>query len=94
MAKPRKEEAGWSRLPDEWTPSPELLNWAVLKRPDLSLEEIKDQAEIFTEHWQNKRDNAEKKDWNRAFQTWIRRATAPRRPYNYRPPGGSGGLVV
>jgi hypothetical protein len=86
----------FSRLPDDWNPSPELMIWAQIKRPDLTLPAIEDEVENFKEFWFNARGkHAEKKDWDRAFQTWIRRA-ANRRQYSspYKSLNQPGGDVV
>lgn len=90
---PPKQDTGWSRLPQDWQPSAELMEWARGKRTDMTLEEIKDETENFLEFWLNKQGrDAQKKDWNRTYQTWMRRAVTRRRP-GYRPPD-NGGVVL
>lgn len=90
----RKEDSAWSRLPDDWKPSAHLLAWATEKRPDLTPSEIQDETENFLEFWTNTQGTkAEKRDWDRAFQTWMRKANVRFRRAGYQPPS-NGGLVV
>lgn len=90
----RQRIEGWYRLPEDWTPTPELLDWAQKKRPDLYHSEVLDEVENFTEFWHNKQGKeAEKKDWDRAFQTWIRKCNVRFRRPGHQPPS-HGGLVV
>jgi hypothetical protein len=80
----RKDEAEWTRLAEDWKPSLMLMAWAKMKRADLSASQIEDEIENFLEYWINKPGKAgEKKDWDRAFQTWIRKATIRYKPKNY-----------
>lgn len=83
----RKDETAWHRLPEDWQPSAELIAWAKAKRPDMTLSQLEDEAENFREYWHNKRGKeGEKKDWDRAFQTWIRNARTRYTPGQPRPP--------
>jgi len=58
------------RLPDDWQPSNELLEWAKQQRPDLdTLTEI----DNFCDYWHAESGaRASKLDWNAAFRRWIR----------------------
>jgi hypothetical protein len=58
------------RLPDDWRPSPELMNWAIKERPDISCTA---QVDAFRDYWMAKagKDGA-KLDWDATFRNWIR----------------------
>lgn len=59
-----------TRLPKDWEPSPELVNWATAERPDLDL---KVATESFVDFWVAKagKDGA-KLDWVATYRNWIR----------------------
>lgn len=91
----RKDETAWTRLPEDWQPSAELMQWAIGKRPDMTRTDIQDEVENFKEYWDNKRGKAgEKKDWDRAFQTWMRNTRQRYKPRFQQQHNSSGGGVV
>ena len=64
-----KPTAG-SRLPSDWTPSPELKAFAASKRPDLSFDEtVAKFRDYFTAAPGVK---GRKLDWNATFRNWVR----------------------
>ena len=65
-----------SRIPADWRPSPDEIQWAKAERPDIDL---KTEIESFRDHWTSKpgKDGV-KTDWPTTFRNWIRRAYAPR----------------
>jgi hypothetical protein len=69
--KPARSPRG-TRLPETWTPTQALLDWATTEHPkiDLRLE-----TEKFRDHWLSKAGrDATKVDWDRAWRNWIRNA--------------------
>ena len=59
-----------SRLPVDWRPSAELLQWAKTERPDLNLEGV---IEQFKDYWVAKPGKEGlKRDWDATFRRWIR----------------------
>ncbi len=69
-----------SRLPADWAPSEADIDYARKRGfPD---NQISDIAANFSEYWTNANPrNAQKRDWTRAWQTWVRKET-PRKPVN------------
>lgn len=68
-----------SRLPDDWNPSEADRQYAA--KHGYSAAETEHIAANFHEHWTNKSSKAcLKRDWSRAWQTWVRNET------EYRPP--------
>lgn len=67
-----------SRLPENWSPSPDLVSWAVTE--GLSEGEARRDAEKFQGYWLNETgQRASKIDWDRAFHTWVRNEVDTRR---------------
>lgn len=61
-----------TRLPSDWTPSPELLNWAKQKCPDVNLSQ---QTEMFRNYWHAESGaRATKVDWDKTWQNWMMRS--------------------
>lgn len=84
----RQDQSRGGRLPDDWQPTPELIEYARAKRPGMN---IADQAEAFRDYWHAKAGaGARKVDWNLTFKTWIRSE------YNQaaKPPQQNGGSRV
>lgn len=70
--KPRGDRG--TRLPEDWQPDAELLNWAKAKYPRVDLEE---QTERFRNYWLAKTGkDATKLDWRRTWQNWISEANS------------------
>ncbi|NMV37227.1 hypothetical protein [Ralstonia insidiosa] len=68
-----------SRLPDDWTLSKALGDWALQERPDWTAEHVRKVAEQFRDHWHAQGGaNARKVDWAAAWRTWVRREPASR----------------
>lgn len=69
-----------TRLPPDWQPSEADVDYARKRGfPDSQISDI---AANFSEYWQNSNPrNAQKRDWTRAWQTWVRKET-PRKPVN------------
>lgn len=77
---PKPDQSRGTRLPDNWQPSPELIEYARTKRPGLN---IADQIESFRDYWHAKAGaGARKVDWGLTFKNWIRSAynQAPKVP--------------
>jgi uncharacterized protein YdaU (DUF1376 family) len=65
-----KTVARGSRLPSDWKPTPEDLNYCREKRPDLDPHEV---AESFRDFWVSKTGpNATKLDWSATWRNWVR----------------------
>ena len=76
--KPRRPASHGSRLPADWTPTPEDIAYCRAKRPELEPLEV---AEAFREFWWAKAGAAARKaDWSLTWRTWVRneRTPAPR----------------
>lgn len=63
-----------SRLPDDWQPSLDLLQWAGKERPDIGL---KLETDCFRDYWHSQGRNGTKTDWDKTYKNWIRRAKGP-----------------
>jgi hypothetical protein len=71
-----------SRLPADWEPSGELVEWFRSKRPDLNLAGT---VEAFKDYWHSRHDpKASRRDWALSFKTWARNERA--RPPTMAPP--------
>ncbi|MGD9729492.1 MAG: DnaT-like ssDNA-binding domain-containing protein [Nitrospiraceae bacterium] len=67
-----KPDARGTRLPDDWQPSQELIDYARAKRPTMN---IANEVEAFRDYWHAKAGaGARKVDWSLTFKTWIRSA--------------------
>lgn len=66
-----------SRLPSDWEPSQELVDWARQERPDVDLQK---EAATFRDYWTAKpgKDGV-KLDWSATWRIWIRKANGPPR---------------
>lgn len=59
-----------TRLPDAWTPSPELIAWAKEKAPGV---DILTATDNFVDYWRaSSGSKASKLDWPAAWRVWIR----------------------
>ena len=70
---PRKRDATkrGTRLPDNWQPNQALLDWARTNHPHVNLDF---ETAQFVDYWlASSGKNAVKLDWDRTWQTWIRR---------------------
>lgn len=80
--KPNVSASG-TRLTDDWTPSPELLEWARAERTDLDPEK---QADAFRDYWiAQPASKGRKSDWDRTFKNWIRNARGQSSGYQPKP---------
>lgn len=68
--KPRTTKAA-TRIPDDFTVTPEMVAWASEKTPLVNVERETDQ---FKDYWQAATRNATKRDWEAAWRTWMRNA--------------------
>ena len=80
-----------TRLPADWRLPKSWGQWALEERPDLSADDVRREAEIFTDYWHAKAGaDARKANWEATWRNWVRRAdgrgTAPRR--------GAGGQAI
>lgn len=57
-----------SRIAENWTPSPSLLQYAAEKAPAVNVER---EAERFVNYWLSASKGAAKRSWDRAFQNWL-----------------------
>lgn len=65
-----------SRLPQDWNPSEDDLEFARTTRPDLDLQA---EVEKFRDYWHGVAGAAARKaDWPATWRNWIRRAAAPK----------------
>lgn len=66
-----------SRLPSDWEPSQELVDWARQERPDVDLRK---EAATFRDYWAAKAGkDGVKLDWSATWRNWIRKANGPPR---------------
>ena len=64
-----KKPTGNHRIPEDWVPSPKVLEWATENCPNLDLQE---EAEKFEIHYQSVGGSRGlRKDWNLAFKSWL-----------------------
>lgn len=59
------------RLPDDFVMPDDWKDWARDKR-GWSTADIETEAENFTDYWQARGSGATKRDWRKAWQTWVR----------------------
>jgi len=83
-----KPDKRGSRLPDDWQLPKSWGEWALQKRPDLTVDDVRNQAERFADYWHAKAGvNARKADWEATWRNWIRDAkTARQAAYARSPP--------
>ena len=80
-----------TRLPADWRLPKSWGQWALEERPDLSADDVRREAEIFTDYWHAKAGaDARKANWEATWRNWVRRAdgrgATPRR--------GAGGQAI
>jgi uncharacterized protein YdaU (DUF1376 family) len=72
--KPEKSSARASRLPLDWTPSAEDLDYCQTQRPELDPDRV---SENFRDYWHAKAGkDAAKIDWAAAWRSWVRNERA------------------
>ena len=59
-----------TRIPDNFTVTPEMKDWATQKVPGLNIEWA---TEGFIDYWRSATKNAVKKDWPATWRGWMRR---------------------
>lgn len=60
------------RLPEDWTPPDEWIEWASRERR-WQPEDTREEAEIFANYWQAKSgQQATKLDWRKTWANWVR----------------------
>ena len=70
-AKEREPDASASRLPADWIPSDEDIEFCRSKRPDLNTHDI---ADAFRDYWISVPGVKGKKvDWHATWRTWVRK---------------------
>lgn len=75
-----------SRLPSDWQPSDESVEYALSK--GIPREKIPEEVEGFRDHWNSKSGkDATKLDWPAAWRTWVKRSCDWK---NYKPPAPGG----
>lgn len=57
-----------TRIPEDFTPTTEMLEWAQEVRPDL---DAKLSTEKFKNYWESKSTGATKLDWGKTWRNWI-----------------------
>lgn len=69
---PKKENDKGTRLPDDWQPSHELIEWAQQERPDLAYR-LKGIVEHFRDYWHSiPGAKGRKLNWDATFRNWVR----------------------
>ena len=71
-----------TRLPTDWKPSEEQIQYCKDKRPDLDSEDVVDN---FRDYWLSKPNQNTKLDWDMTWKTWVRNEKA--RPKIAKPVG-------
>lgn len=68
----KPDAARGTRLPEDWKPSPELIDWAYEKYPGVDAD---DQTDRFRDYWHAKAGAAARHvKWDLTWKNWIRRA--------------------
>lgn len=63
-----------TRLPDDWQPSPELIDWTLTQENPHQINYLND-LEEFRDYWKAKNGkDAIKKDWDATWRNWWRRS--------------------
>jgi len=75
------------RLPEDW--QPKVNHYGLGKELGLNSEDVDDEANAFRDHWwASSGQNARKRDWDRAFNNWLRKAKQfGRKPKQPQQPG-------
>jgi hypothetical protein len=69
-----KRTPNGSRLPPDWEPSQDEIDWAKRERPDVN---VPSQSDRFRDYWTAKTGKeATKLDWSATWRNWIRNAHA------------------
>jgi uncharacterized protein YdaU (DUF1376 family) len=72
--KPKSVGASATRLPADWKPSEEEIDYCKTQRPDLILEKV---VENFSDYWHAKGGaSARKVDWSATWRSWVRNEKA------------------
>jgi hypothetical protein len=58
-----------TRIPDNFTATPEMIQWARENTPSVGQAE----TDLFVDYWRQATKNARKKDWRGAWQVWMRK---------------------
>lgn len=82
-SKPKRAPPSAFRLPDDW--SPKLTHYDLGKSLGLTAQQVDYEADKFRDYWHAAGgQNARKRDWDRAFNNWVRKAAE----YGKRSPAG------
>lgn len=85
------DKAKGTRLPDGWVLPKRWGDWAIEKRPELSADEVRRQAEMFANHWHAAvGKDARKADWEATWRNWIHRANLSHGNRSVGTPAGAG----
>jgi uncharacterized protein YdaU (DUF1376 family) len=77
LLKDRKQTA--SRLPTDWMPNDEQIEYCKTKRPDLQWQQV---AENFRDYWVSAPGvKGRKADWSATWRTWVRNEKSKFKPY-------------
>lgn len=78
--KPTKQTPRGTRLPDNWMPSPELIEWAEADHPEVDLHRA---VPGFRDYWGSLPGHkALRTDWGATFRNWVRNErVSSKRPY-------------
>ncbi|AQY55655.1 hypothetical protein PBI_HUFFY_53 [Gordonia phage Huffy] len=67
-----------TRIPEDWKPTPELMEWARSKYPGVDLDT---ESEKFVDYWLSKGGKESRKVyWDRTWRNWIRSSRAATNP--------------
>lgn len=65
----KRSDAGGTRLPEDWQPTPDLVAWAKENCPDI---DGRYETEQFIRYWHAKAGkDARKADWPATFRSWV-----------------------
>jgi hypothetical protein len=82
-AKPKRDPPQASYIPEDW--QPKVSHYDLGKRYGLTAQEVENEARIFHDHWlAESGQRARKRNWDRAFNTWLRKSAE----YRKRAPAG------
>lgn len=77
-----EQNARGTRLPDDWSLSVDLGNWAMTE--GLTREQVMREAETFRDYWVSKPGaGGRKSDWGATWRNWIRKSGEYRRGGNH-----------
>ena len=71
---PPESRARGTRLPADWSPSEEQIQWAITERPAWDRSHVSKVADLFRDHWISQPgQKGVKTAWDATWRNWVRR---------------------